>query len=115
MKSSPAHVPEEHRPYLEKFPALSLIGNTPLVRIDLPELKRPGVEVYAKVEYFNPGGSIKDRPVLWMLLGAVRDGLLTPQKTIMDSTSGNAGIAYAMIGKVLGYRVKLVIPRNASE
>lgn len=115
MKSSPAHVLEEHRPYLEKYPALSLIGNTPLVRIDLPELQKPGVEVYAKVEYFNPGGSIKDRPVLWMVLAALRDGSLTPQKTLIDSTSGNAGVAYAMIGRTLGYQVKLVIPGNASQ
>jgi cysteine synthase B len=115
LKSSPAHVLEEHRPYLEKYPALSLIGNTPLVRIDLPELQKPGVEVYAKVEYFNPGGSIKDRPVLWMVLAALRDGSLTPQKTLIDSTSGNAGVAYAMIGRTLGYQVKLVIPGNASQ
>ena len=109
------HVSEEHRPYLEKYPALSLIGNTPLVRIDLPELQKPGVEVYAKVEYFNPGGSIKDRPVLRMILGALRDGRLTSKQTLIDSTSGNAGIAYAMIGKTLGCRVKLVMPGNASE
>ncbi|HVR73130.1 MAG TPA: PLP-dependent cysteine synthase family protein [Planctomycetota bacterium] len=115
MKSFPAYVPPGHVPYLEKCPALALIGGTPLVRVDLPELKKPGVEVYAKVEYFNPGGSIKDRPVLWMLLGAIEDGLLTPEKTVLDSSSGNAGIAYAMIGKALGRRVKLVIPENASE
>ncbi len=115
MKSFPAYVPPEHRPYLEKCPALSLIGGTPLVRVDLPELRKPGVEVYAKVEYFNPGGSIKDRPVLWMLLNAIRDGVLTPEKTVIDSTSGNAGIAYSMVGKTLGYKVKLVMPGNASE
>jgi cysteine synthase B len=115
LKSFPSHVQPEHRPYLEKCPALSLIGGTPLVRIDLPELRKPGVEVYAKIEYFNPGGSIKDRPVLWMLLDAIRTGALTPEKTIMDSTSGNAGIAYSMIGKALGYKVKLVMPGNASE
>jgi cysteine synthase B len=94
---------------------LRLIGDTPLVRIDLPEIRKPGVEVYAKIEYFNPGGSIKDRPVLWMLLGAIRDGRLTPAKTVIDSSSGNAGIAYAMIGAALGYKVKLVVPGNASE
>lgn len=94
---------------------LRLIGNTPLACIELPELSKPGVEVYAKVEYFNPGGSIKDRPVLRMLLNAILDGSLTREKTITDSTSGNAGIAYAMIGKALGYRVKLVMPGNASE
>ena len=115
MKIQPANVPPEHRPFFEKCPVLSLIGGTPLVRLDLPELRKPGVEVYAKMEYFNPGGSIKDRPVLWMLLDAVRTGALTPATTIIDSTSGNAGIAYAMIGKALGYNVKLVMPGNASE
>lgn len=94
---------------------LSLIGGTQLVRVLLPELEKPNVEVYAKVEYANPGGSIKDRPVLWMLLNAIREGQLTPAKTIIDSTSGNAGIAYSMIGKALGYKVKLVMPGNASQ
>jgi cysteine synthase B len=115
VKSLLAHTVPEHEPFLEKCPVLRLIGNTPLVRIDLPEFNKPGVEVYAKVEYFNPGGSIKDRPVLRMLLGGILDGSLTQAKTITDSTSGNAGIAYAMIGKALGYRVKLVMPGNASE
>ncbi len=109
------HIPPELRPFLEKCPVLSLIGGTPLVRIRLPELEKPNVEVYAKVEYFNPGGSIKDRPVLWMLLHAIREGQLTPDKTVIDSTSGNAGIAYSMIGKALGYKVKLVMPGNASQ
>lgn len=115
MKAIPAYIPVEHRPFLERAPALSLIGGTPLVKIDLPELRKPGVEVYAKIEYFNPGGSIKDRPVLWMLLGAIADGRLTREKAILDSSSGNAGIAYAMIGGALGYDVKLVVPGNASE
>lgn len=115
MKPFSARIPDEHRPFYEKTPALALIGGTPLVRIDLPELRKPGVEIYAKVEYFNPGGSIKDRPVLWMLLGAILDGRLTSRKTVLDSSSGNAGIAYAMIGGALGYKVKLVVPGNASE
>jgi len=105
-------LPEEFRPFLERCPSLGLIGGTPLVR--LKALEKPGVEVYAKVEYVNPGGSIKDRPVLWMLLRAILDGRLTAEKTIMDSSSGNAGIAYAMIGGALGYRVKMVVPGNAS-
>ena len=109
-----SYLPEEFRPLLEKCPALSLIGNTPLVRIDLPGLSKPGVEVYAKIEYFNPGGSIKDRPVLWMLARAILDGRLTPERSVIDSSSGNAGIAYAMIGSALGYKVKLVVPENAS-
>src|SRR5262245_52008522 len=97
------HLPPEFRPFLERCPSLALIGGTPLVR--LPFLEKPGVEVHAKVEYFNPGGSVKDRPVLWMLLRAVLDGRLTREKTVLDSSSGNAGIAYAMIGGALGFKV----------
>ena len=90
-------LPQEFLPLIADAPGLSLIGNTPLVPIVLPGLDKPGVEVYAKVEYFNPGGSIKDRPVLWMLLSAILDGRLTRERTVLDSSSGNAGIAYAMI------------------
>lgn len=95
---------------------LQRIGNTPLLRLrrvtrGLPE----GVEVCVKAEWFNPGGSVKDRPVLRMIEDAERAGLLTSEKVLLDSTSGNAGIAYAMIGAAKGYRVKLVMPANASE
>lgn len=99
---------------------LALIGNTPLIRIrrlgDLP----PPVELYAKLEGFNPGGSVKDRPVLRIVEDAERDGRLAPgpdgqPRIILDSSSGNAGIAYAMIAAVKGYRVTLVVPSNASE
>jgi cysteine synthase B len=95
---------------------LDRIGNTPLLRLgriarDLP----PAVEVYVKAEWFNPGGSVKDRPVVRMLDDAERDGRLRPGVTILDSTSGNAGIAYAMIGAVKGYPVELVMPASASE
>jgi cysteine synthase B len=98
---------------------LDRVGNTPLVRImrigDLP----PSVEVYAKLEGFNPGGSVKDRPVLRMVEEAERGGALpgpaSAPRTLLDSSSGNAGIAYAMIGAVRGYRVTLVVPGNASE
>lgn len=100
--------------YAERYPALGLIGNTPLVRIDCFRDELPEVEIYAKVESFNPGGSLKDRPVMGMLLNALEDGRLTPERTILDSSSGNAGIAYAWIGRVLGVPVKLVIPDNAS-
>ena len=100
---------------LSPYPILQQIGNTPLVKIDLFADQFPEVEVYAKAEMFNPGGSVKDRPVLRMLTQAVMDGDLTPDKAILDSSSGNAGIAYAMIGAVLGYQVELVIPENASE
>jgi cysteine synthase B len=111
----PKYLPKEFQPYIDRCPCLGLIGDTPLVRLALPGLEKPGVEVYAKVEYFNPGGSIKDRPVLWMLVGACIDGLLTPERAVLDSSSGNAGIAYAMIGRALGLQVELVVPGNASE
>lgn len=94
---------------------LDRIGNTPLVRIreitkDLPRK----VEVYAKLEYFNPGGSVKDRAASEMVFEGIRSGLLTKDKIIMDPTSGNTGISYAMIGATLGYKVELVMPANAS-
>jgi cysteine synthase B len=94
---------------------LALIGHTPLVPIRRLGGLRPGVEVYAKLEGCNPGGSVKDRPVLRMIEEAERTGLLTPDRTILDSTSGNAGIAYALIGAVKGYRVTLAMPDNVSE
>lgn len=100
---------------LSDFPLLQLIGQTPLTRIDLFKHELPNVDIYAKVETYNPGGSIKDRPVLRMLTEAIASGELTREKVILDSSSGNAGIAYAMIGAALGYQVELVIPDNASE
>lgn len=100
---------------LADYPLLQLIGKTPLVKIDLFTKEFPNVDIYAKVETYNPGGSIKDRPVLRMLTDAIATGELTKDKTILDSSSGNAGIAYAMIGASLGYKVELVIPDNASE
>jgi cysteine synthase B len=105
--------PPEIRRLVERYPVLKIIGNTPLVSIDLFASEHPGVRVFAKVEYFNPGGSIKDRPVLRMLADAVVSGTIRG-RTVLDSSSGNAGIAYAMIGKVLGLDVELVVPGNAS-
>lgn len=93
---------------------LKLIGNTPLIRLEKIDADLPGVEIYAKAEFLNPGGSVKDRPALNMILDGERTGRLTRDRTILDSTSGNTGIAYAMIGAALGYRVKLVLPANAS-
>lgn len=98
----------------EQFPVLRMIGNTPLVRVDVFREEFPDVEVYAKMEAFNPGGSLKDRPVLRMLGEAVLSGELTPERTVLDSSSGNAGIAYALIGRVMGIPVELVLPDNAS-
>ncbi len=91
-----------------------LIGNTPLLRVRLFERELPGLEVYAKAEWFNPGGSVKDRPALSMIEDGERRGLLARGKTIIDSTSGNTGIAYALIGAAKGYHVKLVMPGNVS-
>ena len=105
---------EAYRSFLEDHPPLLAIGNTPLVRVDLP-MDLGGVEIHAKYEHLNPGGSIKDRPVLRMLVEAILSGELTKDKVVLDATSGNAGIAYSMIGATLGYRVELVMPSNASE
>jgi S-sulfo-L-cysteine synthase (O-acetyl-L-serine-dependent) len=91
-----------------------LVGNTPLLRVRLFEREFPHVEVYAKAEWFNPGGSVKDRAALSMLEDGERRGALTRDKTIIDSTSGNTGIAYALMGAAKGYRVKLVMPGNVS-
>jgi len=94
---------------------LDLVGNTPMVEImrltrELP----PQVRVLAKLEGFNPGGSVKDRPAVWMVRDGLRTGKLRPGKTIIDSTSGNTGIALAMAGAALGYPVELVMPANVS-
>lgn len=93
---------------------LELIGNTPLVRINSLGPGKPGVEIYAKLEWFNPGGSVKDRAALRMIEDAERSGILTQDKTIIDSTSGNTGVAYAMVGSVKGYIVELVMPSNVT-
>ncbi len=101
-------------PLLDRYPALRAVGNTPLVPLNIFRDELPEVEVLAKMEALNPGGSLKDRPVLRMLLGALADGRLQPGKTVLDSSSGNAGIAYAMIGRIVGLPVEIVIPTNAS-
>jgi cysteine synthase B len=90
------------------------IGNTPLVRLDRIAKGLRAIEIYAKAEFLNPGGSVKDRPALAMIEDGERRGLLTPDKIILDATSGNTGIAYAMIAAARGYRVRLCLPRNAS-
>ena len=94
---------------------LDLIGRTPLIRLRQMEKECPGVEIYAKAEWQNPGGSVKDRAAARMITEGEQSGALTPQKTILDATSGNTGIAYAMIGAARGYRVKLCVPENASQ
>lgn len=91
------------------------VGNTPLVRLRSVTRGVPaGVEVYAKAEFMNPGGSVKERAALAMILAGEKSGELTPEKTILDATSGNTGIAYAMIGAARGYPVTLALPKNAS-
>ncbi len=93
---------------------VSQIGKTPLLRLEKVARAFPGIEIYGKAEYFNPGGSVKDRAALNMILEGERSGKLTPDKILIDSTSGNTGIAYAMIGAARGYKVKLCLPQNAS-
>src|ERR671931_222277 len=93
---------------------LDLIGRTPLVRLQHFERETPGVELWAKAEWQNPGGSVKDRAAARMILDGEASGELTAGKTIIDATSGNTGIAYAMVGAARGYKVKLCVPENAS-
>ena len=91
------------------------IGKTPLLRLSRIGAGYPNVEFYGKAEWLNPGGSVKDRPALEMIREAEHSGQLKPGQTILDATSGNTGIAYAMIAAALGYRVKLCLPASASE
>src|SRR6266481_5503221 len=94
---------------------LDLIGRTPLVRLYRFEREVPaGIELYAKAEWQNPGGSVKDRAAARMILEGETSGRLTPGRPILDATSGNTGIAYAMVGAARGYPVKLCVPENAS-
>src|SRR6185436_1187130 len=99
---------------------LDKIGNTPMVHLrevgkPIPQVRTGKVKIYGKVEYFNPGGSIKDRPAYRMIKEGLKSGALTKDKIIMDPTSGNTGVAYAMIGAALGIKVELVMPGNVSE
>src|SRR4051794_26024932 len=98
---------------------VDLIGKTPLLRLDRLRYwlgdKQKNVQLLAKAEFANPGGSVKDRAAWSMIQGGIRDGKLTHDKVILDSSSGNTGIAYAMVGAALGYQVELAIPENAGE
>jgi S-sulfo-L-cysteine synthase (O-acetyl-L-serine-dependent) len=93
------------------------VGNTPMVRLRSLEIEAPGVQIWAKLDWLNPGGSVKDRAGLFIMRDALKRGLVGPGKprTLIDSTSGNTGIAYAWIGAALGIRVALVMPENVSE
>jgi len=101
--------------FLLKYPLLNIIGNTPLIKLDIFKNEYPNVNIMAKAEWRNPGGSIKDRPVLLMLGKAVLSGDLKEGQIILDSSSGNAGIAYSMIGAALGFDVEIIVPGNASR
>src|SRR6266540_4126522 len=106
-----------HAPIVDRAPSssvLDMIGRTPLVRLHQFERETPGVELYAKAEWQNPGGSVKDRAAARMILEAEASGQLTPDRVLIDATSGNTGIAYAMVGAARGYKVKLCVPENAS-
>jgi S-sulfo-L-cysteine synthase (O-acetyl-L-serine-dependent) len=98
----------------EPIEAWELVGNTPLLKLR-NIAGSENVEIYAKAEWFNPGGSVKDRPALSMILDGERTGKLTADRVILDATSGNTGIAYAWIGAARGYPVKLALPQNASD
>ena len=107
-------LPVPHLARTEAEPLLATIGNTPLLRLERIPKEWAGIEIFSKAEYFNPGGSVKDRAAAGMVLDGERSGKLNHNRTILDSTSGNTGIAYAMIGANRGYKVKLVLPGNAS-
>lgn len=92
-----------------------LVGNTPMVRLRRIERECPGVKLFLKLEYRNPGGSVKDRAALQMIRDAELTGELTKAKILIDSTSGNTGVAYSILGAALGYRVQLVMPENVTQ
>jgi cysteine synthase B len=91
------------------------VGNTPLVRLRNIGKDAPDAKIYLKLEYSNPGGSVKDRPALQMMRDAIADGRLTKDKILIDATSGNTGVAYSIFGAAMGYRVRLVMPSNVSQ
>ena len=107
-------IPSTTVPLRSAQSVLDLIGRTPLVRLKRFERETPGVELYAKAEWQNPGGSVKDRAGARMIADGEASGRLRPGLTIVDATSGNTGIAYAMVGAARGYKVKLCLPENAS-
>ncbi len=91
------------------------VGQTPIVRLNSIGRDVPDARLYLKLEYTNPGGSVKDRPALQMMKDAIADGRLTKDKVLIDATSGNTGVAYSIFGAALGYRVALVMPQNVSQ
>jgi S-sulfo-L-cysteine synthase (O-acetyl-L-serine-dependent) len=110
--SAPSIVLEESALGIASGTVEASIGNTPLLRLGLSDTEVP---IFAKAEHLNPGGSVKDRAALSMILEGERSGKLKPGMTILDATSGNTGIAYAMIAASRGYRVKVCLPQNAGK
>lgn len=108
-------IEERYAEFHERYPALNLIGNTRLVEVLCFKKELPEVKVYTKAEYANPGGSLKDRPVRRMLLEALIEGKIGKGRMVIDSSSGNAGIAYAMLGAMMNLPVTIVVPGNASK
>ena len=108
-------IEERYAEFHKRYPALNLIGNTRMVEILCFNEEFPEVRVYAKAEYTNPGGSLKDRPVRRMLLEALIEGKIGKGQVVLDSSSGNAGIAYAMLGAMMNVPVQIVVPGNASK
>lgn len=111
----PSATVESTNPGRVRHSLLDQIGNTPLLHLANIGREFPNIDFYAKAEWFNPGGSVKDRPALSMIEAGLTSGVLRPGKTIIDATSGNTGIAYAMIGAALGYAVTLCLPDSASH
>jgi cysteine synthase B len=108
-------IEERYAEFHERYPALNLIGNTRMVEILCFKAEFPEVRVYAKAEYTNPGGSLKDRPVRRMLIEALIEGKIGKGQVVLDSSSGNAGIAYAMLGAMMNLPITIVVPGNASK
>lgn len=108
-------IDDRYAEFHKRYPALNLIGNTRMVEILCFKDEFPEVSVYAKAEYANPGGSLKDRPVRRMLLEAMITGKIGKGQIVLDSSSGNAGIAYAMLGAMMKVPVQIVVPGNASK
>ncbi len=108
------HAARQKEPARPGESALERIGNTPLIRLEQMTQGLAGIEILAKAEWFNPGGSVKDRAAYNIIKEAMRSGKLVAGKMLLDSTSGNTGIAYAMIGAAMGFRVTLCMPSNVS-
>src|ERR1700758_5079135 len=108
-------IEERYSEFHKRYPALNLIGNTRMVEILCFKEELPEVQIYAKAEYTNPGGSLKDRPVRRMLLEALIEGKIGKGQVVLDSSSGNAGIAVPIVGTMMNLPITIVVPGNASR